>query len=98
MPSDKVEFYQPYLLAYTALNGLAFVTYGLDKFKAIKGYSRTSEFRLLILVGCGGWIGANLARFMFRHKTSKTSFIKKFYVAMLLHFIIIGVVIALRFQ
>jgi uncharacterized membrane protein YsdA (DUF1294 family) len=73
------------LLSLLGLNILAFLSFGLDKFKAQKGYRRISEFRLLLLTLLGGWPCAWLGRIVFRHKTSKTSFIWKFYVAVFLN-------------
>ena len=61
------------------INALSFAIYGWDKFLAIKNKRRVSEFNLLLLTGIGGTIGSLLAMYLFKHKTSKFSFILMFY-------------------
>ena len=58
------------------LNLVAFVVYGIDKYKAKRIKWRISEFTLLTLALLGGSIGAWLAMKTFRHKTMH----KKFYI------------------
>jgi len=58
----------------TAINLVAFVVYGIDKYQAIKGRWRISEATLLILALVGGALGALLGMFIFRHKTRKLKF------------------------
>ena len=87
--------HQQLLLSLAGLNLLSFLSYGLDKYKALKGYPRVSEFRLLLLALLGGWPCAWLARVVFRHKTTKMSFIWKFYLAVILN---IALVLALYLE
>ena len=87
--------HQQLLLSLAGLNLLSFLSYGLDKYKAQSGYPRISEFRLLLLAFLGGWPCAWLARIVFRHKTTKASFILKFYMAVALN---IALVLALYLE
>lgn len=58
------------ILGYLLLSNLvAFVVYGIDKYKARKGKWRISESTLLMLAVFGGSIGAWLAMKVFHHKT-----------------------------
>ena len=57
-------------------NLVAFVVYGIDKYKARKGKWRIPESTLLTLAMFGGSIGAWLAMKFFHHKTMH----KKFYI------------------
>ena len=58
------------------LNLVAFVVYGIDKYKARKGKWRIPESTLLTLAMFGGSIGAWLAMKAFHHKTMH----KQFYI------------------
>ena len=60
-----------YLLA---INVLAFVVYGVDKWKARQGRWRVPEATLLGLAALGGSVGAWVAMQLFRHKTKKNKF------------------------
>jgi uncharacterized membrane protein YsdA (DUF1294 family) len=53
---------------------LTFITYGIDKYKAIKHKRRISEKSLLFLGLLLGGIGAFLAMITFRHKTNRLKF------------------------
>ena len=55
-------------------NLIAFILYGLDKYKAIKNAWRIPESLLLTISFLGGSIGAILGMIIFRHKTKKKSF------------------------
>ena len=63
----------PYLTFYLALLSLAsliaFVTYGLDKYKARRDLWRIPEAFLLGVGFCGGALGALLGMKLFHHKT-----------------------------
>lgn len=56
------------------INVLAFVVYGIDKYRARKNLSRVSEFNLLVLAIVGGSVGAWAAMYIFRHKTKHLKF------------------------
>lgn len=63
------------LIGYLLLiNIAAFVMYGLDKRKAIKGQWRTSEAALIGVALIGGSIGALCGMEFFRHKTKHKKF------------------------
>jgi uncharacterized membrane protein YsdA (DUF1294 family) len=71
------------------INTISFAIFGVDKQKAIKHKRRISEFNLLILSFLGGTIGAILAMIIFRHKISKTSFLLKFGLIVLIQAVLI---------
>lgn len=56
------------------LNIVTFVVYGIDKWKAMKGRWRISEFTLLLLAVIGGSIGALLGMRVWHHKTKHLKF------------------------
>ena len=62
------------LLAYLALNFLAFVTIFLDKWASRKRHRRISERTLLILALLGPF-GAMAGMLAFHHKTRKRKFL-----------------------
>lgn len=55
-------------------NGLTFLLYGIDKWKAQKGKWRIPEETLFWLAIVGGSIGALLGMYLFRHKTKHKKF------------------------
>ena len=59
------------------VNIAAFVVYSFDKYRAIKNGSRISEKELHTFSIIGGFLGASLSMALFRHKTSKVSFLVK---------------------
>ncbi|MFA7084963.1 MAG: DUF1294 domain-containing protein [Arcobacteraceae bacterium] len=62
-----------FLIALT-INIITFFFFGLDKQLAIKNKHRISENKLHILSIFGGFIGAFVAMFLFRHKIKKFPF------------------------
>lgn len=63
------------LVLYLAIiNTITFILFGLDKYKAKKGYYRIPELYLLTLSLIGGSLGACLAMHIFHHKTKKVKF------------------------
>lgn len=56
------------------VNVIAFVAYGVDKYKAKRGMWRIKESTLLLLAAVGGAAGAYAGMKVFRHKTRHTSF------------------------
>ncbi|WBX97628.1 DUF1294 domain-containing protein [Chryseobacterium gambrini] len=73
----------------TAINLFTFIIYGTDKIKAEKHQRRISENTLLAVSFLGGTVGALLAMIFFRHKISKTSFLLKFGLIVLLQAVFI---------
>lgn len=60
-----------YLLA---INAVAFIMYGIDKYKAKKAKWRISEATLLLLAVLGGSIGAWMEMKVWHHKTMHKKF------------------------
>ena len=60
-----------YLLAF---NAIAFIMYGIDKYKAKKAKWRISEATLLLLAVLGGSIGAWMGMKVWHHKTMHKKF------------------------
>ena len=56
------------------INIVAFVVYGIDKFKAVAGTWRVPERVLIALAVIGGSIGALLGMLIWRHKIRKPKF------------------------
>ena len=56
------------------INVVAFVVYGVDKYKAKRGRWRTPEATLLGLAAIGGSIGAWLGMKVWHHKTMHKKF------------------------
>lgn len=78
------------LFAYFLIaNCLTFVIAGYDKYLAIKNKRRIPENTLFFFEAIGGTIGLLLAMLLFRHKTSKTSFIIKFFLILLIQLILV---------
>ncbi len=63
-------------LAYylLAINAVAFIIYGIDKYKAKKAKWRISEATLLLLAVLGGSIGAWMGMKVWHHKTMHKKF------------------------
>ncbi len=57
-----------------ALNVAAFVSFGLDKQRALRERERLPEWHLLTMAFLGGAAGAVLGQQIFRHKTRKQPF------------------------
>ena len=64
-----------YLTYYLlAINAVAFIMYGIDKYKAKKAKWRISEATLLLLAVVGGSIGAWMGMKVWHHKTMHKKF------------------------
>ena len=61
-------------VAYVVVSGITFMTYGIDKSKAVRGEWRTPEGALHSLELLGGWPGALVAQWYYRHKNRKVSY------------------------
>jgi uncharacterized membrane protein YsdA (DUF1294 family) len=68
-----------YLYCFVLLNLLTFLITAYDKQLAVAHKNRISEETLLTFAAIGGTIGAALAMYLFRHKTSKKYYLFKFY-------------------
>jgi uncharacterized membrane protein YsdA (DUF1294 family) len=70
------------VFAYLAfINVAAFLAFGIDKRRALKGSWRTPEATLHTLGLLGGFIGGYAGMGIFRHKSSKISFRVVFFLA-----------------
>jgi len=67
------------LYFFLILNGIAFTLIAYDKHLAKAQKQRISELTLLSFVFVGGTVGSGLAMLLFRHKTSKTAYLWKFW-------------------
>lgn len=66
------------LLYFLLINILVFILAGYDKSQARKNKQRIPEKTLFLTALAGGSPGLLTAMLLFKHKTSKTSFIVKF--------------------
>lgn len=76
-----------FLLYLLAINLIAFLAMGIDKWKAKKGAWRIPEQTLLSLVLLGGGIGGIAGMYTFRHKTKKPRFFIGFPVILIMEIV-----------
>ena len=72
MSMNTLYSYLAYYLL--AINAVAFIVYGIDKYKAKKAKWRISEATLLLLAVVGGSIGAWMGMKVWHHKTMHEKF------------------------
>ena len=72
-----------------AINVLAFLLMGYDKKLAKRNQRRISEKALLTSAMLGGSIGSGIGMLYFRHKTSKNSYLIKFWSVVIIQLIIL---------
>ena len=77
------------LVYFFIVNIIEFILAGYDKRLAIKNKRRIPENTLFFLEAIGGTPGLLTAMLLFRHKTSKTSFIVKFSLIFLIQAVLI---------
>ena len=70
------------------VNIFGFFQIAYDKRQAIKGKRRIPERKLLGIVFFGGTVGSGLAMLIFRHKTTKTSYLLQFFGIVVLQMLI----------
>ena len=63
-----------FIVYLISINIISFISFGIDKRKAIKGHWRISEEFLIIISLIGGCFGGYLGMKFFRHKTKKIKF------------------------
>ena len=68
---------------FAAWSVVAFVAFGLDKWRAGRSKRRVPETTLALLGAVGGWAGGLLAMILFRHKTAKLTFKFKYAAALI---------------
>ncbi|MBO9582975.1 MAG: DUF1294 domain-containing protein [Flavobacterium sp.] len=72
------------LLYFLFINIVLFIIAGYDKYQALKNKRRIPEKTLFFMALTGGSPGLLTAMLLFKHKTSKTSFIVKFEVILVI--------------
>ncbi|TPG44682.1 DUF1294 domain-containing protein [Flavobacterium pectinovorum] len=77
------------LLYFFIVNIIEFILAGYDKYLAVKHKRRIPENTLFTIAFFGGSIGLLLAMLLFRHKTSKSSFIIKFGIILFIQILLI---------
>ena len=77
------------LIYFLIVNGFTFLITGYDKYLAIKNKRRIPEKMLFALCLFGGSAGLLLAMLIFKHKTSKSSFIMKFSAIFLIQIMVV---------
>lgn len=77
------------LIYFLIVNGFTFLITGYDKYLAIKNKRRIAEKTLFAFVLFGGSAGLLLAMLIFKHKTSKSSFIVKFSAIFLIQIMVV---------
>lgn len=77
------------LIYFLIVNGFTFLITGYDKYLAIKNKRRIPEKTLFAFALFGGSAGLLLAMLIFKHKTSKSSFIVKFSAIFLIQIMVV---------
>ncbi|MDD3165362.1 MAG: DUF1294 domain-containing protein [Oscillospiraceae bacterium] len=62
------------VLYFIVLNILAYMLFGVDKYKAVRAHWRIPEATLLLFAVLGGSVGALVGMRLFLHKTQKNKF------------------------
>lgn len=62
------------IIYFLVANLVGFLSMGIDKFKAKRGYWRIPEGTLIMITVLGGGIGTLIGMYTFRHKTKKLKF------------------------
>lgn len=73
------------LVLYLAASAASLVVYAVDKSAARHDRWRVSESTLHLLALIGGWPGALVAQWLFRHKSRKASFQAAFALTVVLN-------------
>ncbi|MFH6961050.1 DUF1294 domain-containing protein [Flavobacterium plurextorum] len=78
-----------FFISLLFINIIVFILAGYDKHQAKKNKRRIPENTLFFLEAIGGTIGLLTAMLLFRHKTSKMSFIIKFSIIFILQAVLV---------
>ena len=92
MPSFWSVFWGWHVVAAAA----SFAAYGLDKGFARLDWWRISERTLHVIDVLGGWPGGLAGQRVWRHKRRKVSFMRVFWVTVVVHVVVAGAVVWLR--
>lgn len=85
-----MELYLIFIIYIAVMSLVTFITYGIDKRRAIKKQWRIKESVLLGMALLGGAVGAILAMYGIRHKNRKWYFVAVNFISLILY---IGVVV-----
>lgn len=80
---------QFFLIYLTAVNLLAFLLFGIDKRRAIRGRWRIPERILLLASLLGGSLGGLSGMYFFHHKTHKPRFFVSLPIFLIVHLYLI---------
>ena len=72
---------------------ITFITFGVDKRRAVRHQYRISEKALLVISVIGGGVGGWLGMKMFHHKTQKPKFLLVSFSAMIWIFVIVACIL-----
>lgn len=86
----RVPIFGPVVLL--TLSSIGFITMVIDKRRAGQNRQRISERALLSIAALGGFPGVWVAIESIRHKSSKPSFLRKFWGITALHMILTGLI------
>jgi len=86
--ADRIAMSVP--LIYIAMTGITLFAYAFDKSAAMNNRWRTPENTLHLLALAGGWPGGLIAQRVFRHKSSKKSFLFTFWVCVALNLLVLA--------
>ena len=85
-------------VSYFVLSAFTFLLYGLDKLLALKEQRRISEKTLHLLALIGGWPGVYVGQQIFRHKVSKKSFRRRFFMTVLVNIAVLIAFLSFRIE
>ena len=85
-------------VSYFVLSAFTFLLYGLDKLLALKEQRRIGEKTLHLLALIGGWPGAYVGQLIFRHKVSKKSFRRRFFMTVLVNIAVLIAFLSFRIE
>ena len=74
---------------FSTLSAVSFILVGYDKYLARNKKRRISENTLLLWALFGGSLSAGIGMWVFKHKTSKRSFLWKFWSIVLFQFLVV---------
>lgn len=86
------------LIYFFIINLVGFFLIWFDKYKAVNNQYRIREKILLLIVFFGGIVGSGLGMLFFKHKTSKTSYLLKFYGIIVIQIVVLSLLLSYKIQ